>query len=126
MNMMQQMVQTVRLVLSFKAFRHELDEIGQLPKEQTAEKEQRLSRLQAINMIEQFCLIIIFFSFLLMSICDIGNYFMQLLHESGIWSKYLYIPVFVIAVVLFLSVLVGIFSFIWEKLAALEARIENR
>jgi len=48
------------------------------------------------------------------------------LNESGTWSKYLYIPVFVIAVVLFLSVLVGIFSFIWEKLAELEARIEDR
>jgi len=53
MNMMQQMVQTVRLVFSFKAFRRELDEIGQLPKEQAAEKEQRLSRLQTINMLEQ-------------------------------------------------------------------------
>jgi hypothetical protein len=126
MNMMQQIMQTVRLVSSFKAFRHELDEIGQLPKEQAAEKEQRLSRLQTINMLEQMCLVIIFFSFLLMSIYDIGNYFMQLLHESGTWSKYLYIPVFVIAVVLFLSVLVGIFSFIWEKLAELEARIEDR
>lgn len=97
-----------------------------MPKEQTAEKEQRLSRLQTINMLEQVCLFIIFFSFLLMSIYDIGNYFMQLLNESGTWSKDLYIPVFVIAVVLFLSVLVGIFSCIWEKLAELEARIENR
>lgn len=125
MNMTHQILQTVRLVCSFKAFRRELDAIEQLPQEQTAEKEQRLSRLQAINMIEQVCLFIILFSFLLMSIYDIGNYLMQLLHESNTWSKYLYIPVFIVAIVLFFSMLVGVFSYLWKKLVELEESIEK-
>ena len=125
MNMTHQILQTVRLVCSFKAFRRELDAIEQLPQEQAVEKVQRLSRLQAINMIEQGCLFVIFFSFLLMLIYDIGNYLMQLLHESNTWNKYLYVPVFIVAVVLFLSILVGAFSYLWEKLTELEARIEK-
>ena len=125
MNMTHQILQTVRLVCSFKAFRRELDAIEQLPQEQAAEKVQRLSRLQAINMIEQGCLFVIFFSFFLMLIYDIGNYLMQLLHESNTWNKYLYVPVFIVAVVLFLSILVGAFSYLWEKLTELEARIEK-
>ena len=60
-----------------------------------------------------------------MSIYDIGNYLMQLLHESNTWNKYLYVPVFIVAVVLLLSILVGAFSYLWEKLTELEARIEN-
>ena len=43
MNMMQQILHTVRLVCSFKAFRRELDAIEQLLQEQAAEKAQRLS-----------------------------------------------------------------------------------
>lgn len=125
MNMTHQILQTVRLVCSFQAFRRELDAIEQLPQEQAAEKVQRLSRLQAINMIEQGCLFVIFFSFFLMLIYDIGNYLMQLLHESNTWNKYLYVPVFIVAVVLFLSILVGAFSYLWEKLTELEARIEK-
>ena len=125
MNMMREIWQTTRLALSFRACRRELDAIDQLPNEQLAEREQRLSRLRAINMLEQVCLFIILFSFLLMSIYDIGNYLMQLLHESNTWSKYLYIPVFIVVVVLFLSILVGAFSYLWEKLAELEARIEK-
>jgi hypothetical protein len=125
MNMTHQILQTVRLVCSFKAFRRELDAIEQLPQEQAVEKVQRLSRLQAINMIEQGCLFVIFFSFLLMLIYDIGNYLMQLLHESNTWNKYLYVPLFIVAVVLFLSILVGAFSYLWEKLTELEARIEK-
>ena len=125
MNMTHQILQTVRLVCSFKAFRRELDAIEQLPQEQAAEREQRLSRLRAINMLEQVCLCIMFFGFLLMSIYDIGNYLMQLLHESNTWNKYLYVPVFIVAVVLFLSILVGAFSYLWEKLTELEARIEK-
>ena len=125
MNMMQEIWQTTQLALSFKACRRELDAIEQLPNEQLAEREQRLSRLRAINMLEQVCLFIILFSFLLMSIYDIGNYLMQLLHESNTWNKYLYVPVFIVAVVLFLSILVGAFSYLWEKLTELEARIEK-
>ena len=125
MNMMQEIWQTTRLALSFKACRRELDAIEQLPKEQLAEREQRLSRLRAINMLEQVCLFIILFSFLLMSIYDIGNYLMQLLHESNTWNKYLYVPVFIVAVVLFLSILVGAFSYLWKKLVELEERIEK-
>ena len=125
MNMMREIWQTTRLALSFKACRRELDAIEQLPNEQLAEREQRLSRLRAINMLEQVCLFIILFSFLLMSIYDIGNYLMQLLHESNTWNKYLYVPVFIVAVVLFLSMLVGAFSYLWEKLTELEARIEK-
>ena len=125
MNMTHQILQTVRLVCSFKACRRELDAIEQLPNEQLAEREQRLSRLRAINMLEQVCLCIMFFGFLLMSICDIGNYLMQLLHESNTWNKYLYVPVFIVAVVLFLSILVGAFYYLWEKLTELEARIEK-
>lgn len=125
MNMMQEIWQTTRLALSFKACRRELDAIEQLPNEQLAEREQRLSRLRAINMLEQVCLFIILFSFLLMLIYDIGNYLMQLLHESNTWNKYLYVPVFIVAVVLFLSILVGAFSYLWEKLTELEARIEK-
>ena len=125
MNMMQEIWQTTRLALSFKACRRELDAIEQLPNEQLAEREQRISRLRAINMLEQVCLFIILFSFLLMSIYDIGNYLMQLLHESNTWNKYLYVPVFIVAVVLFLSILVGAFSYLWEKLTELEARIEK-
>ena len=125
MNMMQEIWQTTRLALSFKACRRELDAIEQLPNEQLAEREQRLSRLRAINMLEQVWLFIILFSFLLMSIYDIGNYLMQLLHESNTWNKYLYVPVFIVAVVLFLSILVGAFSYLWEKLTELEARIEK-
>ena len=125
MNMTHQILQTVRLVCSFKACRRELDAIEQLPQEQAVEKVQRLSRLQAINMIEQGCLFVIFFSFLLMLIYDIGNYLMQLLHESNTWNKYLYVPVFIVAVILFLSILVGAFSYLWEKLTELEARIEK-
>ena len=83
MNMMREIWQTTRLALSFRACRRELDAIDQLPNEQLAEREQRLSRLRAINMLEQVCLFIILFSFLLMSIYDIGNYLMQLLHESN-------------------------------------------
>ena len=107
MNMMREIWQTTRLALSFKACRRELDAIEQLPNEQLAEREQRLSRLRAINMLEQVCLCIMFFGFLLMSIYDIGNYLMQLLHKSNTWNKYLYVPVFIVAVVLFLSILVG-------------------
>jgi hypothetical protein len=125
MNMMQEIWQTTRLALSFKACRRELDAIEQLPNEQLAEREQRLSRLRAINMLEQVCLFIILFSFLLMLIYDIGNYLMQLLHESNTWNKYLYVPVFIVAVVLFLSILVGAFSYLWEKLTELETRIEK-
>lgn len=125
MNMTHQILQTVRLVCSFKACRRELDGIEQLPNEQLAEREQRLSRLRAINMLEQVCLCIMFFGSLLMSIYDIGNYLMQLLHESNTWNKYLYVPVFIVAVVLFLSILVGAFSYLWEKLTELEARIEK-
>lgn len=125
MNMTHQILQTVRLVCSFKACRRELDAIEQLPNEQLAEREQRLSRLRAINMLEQVCLFIILFSFLLMLIYDIGNYLMQLLHESNTWNKYLYVPVFIVAVVLFLSILVGAFSYLWEKLTELETRIEK-
>ena len=125
MNMTHQILQTVRLVCSFKACRRELDGIEQLPNEQLAEREQRLSRLRAINMLEQVCLFIMFFGFLLMLIYDIGNYLMQLLHESNTWNKYLYVPVFIVAVVLFLSILVGAFSYLWEKLTELEARIEK-
>ena len=125
MSMTHQILQTVRLVCSFKAFRRELDAIEQLPQEQAVEKVQRLSRPQAINMIEQGCLFVIFFSFLLMFIYDIGNYLMQLLHESNTWNKYLYVPLFIVAVVLFLSILVGAFSYLWEKLTELEARIEK-
>ena len=125
MNMMREIWQTTRLALSFKACRRELDAIEQLPNEQLAEREQRLSRLRAINMLEQVCLFIILFSFLLMSIYDIGNYLMQLLHESNTWNKYLYVPVFIVAVVLLLSILVGAFSYLWEKLTELEARIEK-
>jgi len=125
MNMTHQLLQTVWLVCRFKAFRRELDAIEQLPQEQAVEKVQRLSRLQAINMIEQGCLFVIFFSFLLMLIYDIGNYLMQLLHESNTWNKYLYVPLFIVAVVLFLSILVGAFSYLWEKLTELEARIEK-
>ncbi len=125
MNMMQEIWQTTRLALSFKACRRELDAIEQLPNEQLAEREQRLSRLRAINMLEQVCLFIILFSFLLMSIYDIGNYLMQLLHESNTWNKYLYVPVFIVAVVLFLSILVGAFSYLWKKLVELEERIEK-
>ena len=43
MNMTHQILQTVRLVCSFKACRRELDAIEQLPKEQTAEKVHRLT-----------------------------------------------------------------------------------
>lgn len=125
MNMMREIWQTTRLALSFKACRRELDAIEQLPNEQLAEREQRLSRLRAINMLEQVCLCIMFFGFLLMSIYDIGNYLMQLLHESNTWNKYLYVPVFIVAVVLFLSILVGAFSYLWEKLTELETRIEK-
>lgn len=125
MNMMQEIWQTTRLALSFKACRRELDAIEQLPNEQLAEREQRLSRLRAINMLEQVCLCIMFFGFLLMSIYDIGNYLMQLLHESNTWNKYLYVPVFIVAVVLFLSILVGAFSYLWKKLVELEERIEK-
>ena len=125
MNMMREIWQTTRLALSFRACRRELDAIEQLPNEQLAEREQRLSRLRAINMLEQVCLCIMFFGFLLMSIYDIGNYLMQLLHESNTWNKYLYVPVFIVAVVLFLSILVGAFSYLWEKLTELEARIEK-
>lgn len=125
MNMMREIWQTTRLALSFRACRRELDAIDQLPNEQLAEREQRLSRLRAINMLEQVCLFIILFSFLLMLIYDIGNYLMQLLHESNTWNKYLYVPVFIVAVVLFLSILVGAFSYLWEKLTELEARIEK-
>ena len=125
MNMTHQILQTVRLVCSFKACRRELDAIEQLPNEQLAEREQRLSRLRAINMLEQVCLCIMFFGFLLMSIYDIGNYLMQLLHESNTWNKYLYVPVFIVAVVLFLSILVGAFSYLWKKLVELEERIEK-
>ena len=125
MNMMQEIWQTTRLALSFKACRRELDAIEQLPNEQLAEREQRLSRLRAINMLEQVCLFIILFSFLLMLIYDIGNYLMQLLHESNTWNKYLYVPVFIVAVVLFLSILVGAFSYLREKLTELETRIEK-
>ena len=125
MNMMREIWQTTRLALSFRACRRELDAIDQLPNEQLAEREQRLSRLRAINMLEQVCLFIMFFGFLLMLIYDIGNYLMQLLHESNTWNKYLYVPVFVVAVVLFLSILVGAFSYLWEKLTELEARIEK-
>ena len=125
MNMMREIWQTTRLALSFKACRRELDAIEQLPNEQLAEREQRLSRLRAINMLEQVCLCIMFFGFLLMSIYDIGNYLMQLLHESNTWNKYLYVPVFIVAVVLFLSILVGAFSYLWKKLVELEERIEK-
>lgn len=125
MNMMREIWQTTRLALSFKACRRELDAIEQLPNEQLAEREQRLSRLRAINMLEQVCLCIMFFGFLLMSIYDIGNYLMQLLHESNTWNKYLYVPVFIVAVILFLSILVSAFSYLWEKLTELEARIEK-
>ena len=125
MNMMREIWQTTRLALSFKACRRELDAIEQLPNEQLAEREQRLSRLRAINMLEQVCLCIMFFGFLLMSIYDIGNYLMQLLHESNTWNKYLYVPVFIVAVVLLLSILVCAFYYIWEKLTELEARIEK-
>ena len=125
MNIMQQMLQTAWLALNFRACRRELDAIDQLPNEQLAEREQRLSRLRAINMLEQVCLFIMFFGFLLMLIYDIGNYLMQLLHESNTWNKYLYVPVFIVAVVLFLSILVGAFSYLWEKLTELEARIEK-
>ena len=125
MNMMREIWQTTRLALSVRACRRELDAIEQLPNEQLAEREQRLSRLRAINMLEQVCLFIILFSFLLMSIYDIGNYLMQLLHERNTWSKYLYIPVFIVAVVLFFSMLVGVFSYLWKKLVELEERIEK-
>lgn len=125
MNMMREIWQTTRLALSFKACRRELDAIEQLPNEQLAEREQRLSRLRAINMLEQVCLCITFFGFLLMSIYDIGNYLMQLLHESNTWNKYLYVPVFIVAVILFLSILVSAFSYLWEKLTELETRIEK-
>ena len=125
MNMMREIWQTTRLALSFKACRRELDAIEQLPNEQLAEREQRLSRLRALNMLELVCLCIMFFGFLLMSIYDIGNYLMQLLHESNTWNKYLYVPVFIVAVVLLLSILVGAFSYLWEKLTELESRIEK-
>ena len=125
MNMMREIWQTTRLALSFRACRRELDAIDQLPNEQLAEREQRLSRLRAINMLEQVCLCVMFFGFLLMSIYDIGSYLMQLLHESNTWNKYLYVPVFIVAVVLLLSILVGAFSYLWEKLTELEARIEK-
>ena len=62
MNMTHQILQTVRFVCSFKTFRRELDAIERLPQEQAVEKAQRLTRLQNINMIEQICLVIIFFS----------------------------------------------------------------
>ena len=126
MNMMQEIWQTTRLALSFKACRRELDAIEQLPQEQAAEKAQRLTRLQNINMIEQFCLIIIFFSFSLMMVYDAGNYFKQILEESSTLGKYFYIPVFLVAAILFFCIMASIFSCIWEKLEKLESRIENR
>ena len=126
MNMMQEILQTTRLALSFKACRRELDAIEQLPQEQAAEKAQRLTRLQNINMIEQFCLIIIFFSFSLMMVYDAGNYFKQILEESSTLGKYFYIPVFLVAAILFFCIMAGIFSYIWEKLEKLESRIEDR
>ncbi|WP_314911893.1 hypothetical protein [Cardiobacterium hominis] len=126
MNMMRQILQTVRLVCSFKACRRELDAIEQLPKEQTAEKEQRLSRLRAINMLEQVFLFIMFFSFALMMVYDAGNYLKQLLEESSTLGKYFYIPVFLVAAILFFCMMAGIFSYIWEKLEKLESRIEGR
>jgi hypothetical protein len=126
MNMMREIWQTTRLALSFKAFRRELDAIEQLPQEQAAEKAQRLTRLQNINMIEQFCLIIIFFSFSLMMVYDAGNYFKQILEESSTLGKYFYIPVFLVAAILFFCIMAGIFSYIWEKLEKLESRIEDR
>ena len=60
MNMMREIWQTTRLALSFRACRRELDAIDQLPNEQLAEREQRLSRLRAINMLEQVCLCVMF------------------------------------------------------------------
>ena len=126
MNMTHQILQTVRLVCSFKAFRRELDAIERLPQEQAVEKAQRLTRLQNINMIEQICLVIIFFSFSLMMVYDAGNYLKQLLEESSALGKYFYIPVFLVAAILFFCIMASIFSCIWEKLEKLESRIENR
>lgn len=123
MNMMQQILHTVRLVCSFKAFRRELDAIEQLLQEQAAEKAQRLSRLQAINMIEQGFLFVIFFSFFLMSLYDIGHYFIQLLQESSTWGKYLYVPAFFVTSAASFFLIAGILSYIWEKLEDLEKRI---
>jgi len=126
MNMMREIWQTTRLALSFKAFRRELDAIEQLPQEQAAEKAQRLTRLQNINMIEQFCLIIIFFSFSLMMVYDAGNYFKQILEESSTLGKYFYIPVFLVAGIFFFFLKCGGFFFFFEKLEKLESRIEDR
>lgn len=126
MNMTHQILQTVRFVCSFKAFRRELDAIERLPQEQAVEKAQRLTRLQNINMIEQICLVIIFFSFSLMMVYDAGNYLKQLLEESSALGKYFYIPVFLVAAILFFCIMASIFSCIWEKLEKLESRIENR
>ncbi len=123
MNMTHQILQTVRLVCSFKAFRRELDAIERLPQEQTTEKEQRLSRLQAINMIEQGFLFVIFFSFFLMSLYDIGHYFIQLLQESSTWGKYLYVPAFFVTSAASFFLIAGILSYIWEKLEDLEKQI---
>jgi hypothetical protein len=125
MNMLRQILYTAQLALSFKAFRRELDAIERLPQEQAVEKAQRLTRLQNINMIEQICLIIIFFSFSLMMVYDAGNYFKQLLEESGTWEKYFYIPAFFVVAILFFCIIIGIFSCVWEKLVELEARIER-
>lgn len=126
MNMTHQILQTVRFVCSFKTFRRELDAIERLPQEQAVEKAQRLTRLQNINMIEQICLVIIFFSFSLMMVYDAGNYLKQLLEESSALGKYFYIPVFLVAAILFFCIMASIFSCIWEKLEKLESRIENR
>jgi len=126
MNMTHQILQTVRLVCSSKAFRRELDAIERLSQEQAVEKAQRLTRLQNINMIEQICLVTIFFSFSLMMVYDAGNYFKQLLEESSTLGKYFYIPVFLVAAILFFCIMAGIFSYIWEKLEKLESRIEDR
>lgn len=126
MNMTHQILQTVRLVCSFKAFRRELDAIERLSQEQAVEKAQRLTRLQNINMIEQICLVTIFFSFSLMMVYDAGNYFKQILEESSTLGKYFYIPVFLVAAILFFCIMAGIFSYIWEKLEKLESRIEDR
>ena len=126
MNMLQQILYTAQLALSFKAFRRELDAIERLPQEQAVEKAQRLTRLKNINMIEQICLIIIFFSFSLMMVYDAGNYFKQLLEESSTLGKYFYIPIFLVAAILFFCIMAGIFSYIWEKLEKMESRIEDR
>ena len=126
MNMTHQILQTVRLVCSFKAFRRELDAIERLSQEQAVEKAQRLTRLQNINMIEQICLVTIFFSFSLMMVYDAGNYFKQLLEESSTLEKYFYIPVFLVVAILFFCIIIGIFSCVWEKLEKLESRIEDR